>query len=121
MSYSDNAHFYISLIPRCLYNNSKANEQHLARFKQTPNVMQLNGPKQKYSFAKKSISDQEENVNSSYVGDVEDPLWVRHKGRQPKRYKSSSELSKKTIRNNKGERHCQKCKQTSHYAPRCPN
>ncbi|CAG8816129.1 6689_t:CDS:1, partial [Gigaspora rosea] len=66
---------------------------------------------------KKSISDREENVNSSYV-DVEDPLRVRHKGRQSKRYKSSGELPKKAIRNKKGERHCQNCKQTGHYAPR---
>ncbi|CAG8741570.1 5207_t:CDS:2, partial [Gigaspora margarita] len=115
--------------------------QHLIRFKQTPNVVQLHGPKQKYGFgigyAKKALDlairtnkvndlvnelehqDQDDNDSAG----VQDPLRVRYKGRQPKRYKSDSELPKKVmvVGNKKGERHCQKCKKTGHYALRCPN
>ncbi|CAG8774069.1 20854_t:CDS:1, partial [Gigaspora rosea] len=78
--------------------------------------------------------DQDNNItstNSTEVGatEVGNPLQVQHKGRQPKRYKSGGELPKKKLvtvsnskkKNKKGERRCQKCKQTGHYAPRCPN
>ncbi len=86
MSYSANTRFHISLIPRQWYNNNKyhidQNEenitliyqiggskldemeqplsfQYLANFRQTPNVVQLQGSKQKYGFgmgyAKKAL------------------------------------------------------------------
>ncbi|CAG8749650.1 12993_t:CDS:2, partial [Racocetra fulgida] len=128
MSYFVNARFHIILIPKRWYNNSKINEdeasvpiyqikkiesnelpqplsfQHLARFKQTPNVIQLHGPKQKYGFGmgyakkaldlaicanknsllkktKRDMSVQDENVNLTNVDvSVGDPLRVQHKG-----------------------------------------
>jgi hypothetical protein len=71
---------------------------------------------------------------------IGDPLHVRHKGRQPNRYKSCCEPQKKKAKHiqditnitnkkeviavktsKKGERHCKKCNQTGHYASRCPN
>src|SRR6266496_2110528 len=89
VSYSVYAQFHISLIPQCWYNNKYNNIenkenmipvyhigeselhdeleqplpqlsfQHLANFRQTPNVVQLQGPKQKYGFgmgyAKKAL------------------------------------------------------------------
>jgi len=196
MSYSVNAQFHISLIPKRWYNNNKYNVelreeykedmvptyieldgleqplpqllfQHLENFRQTPNVVQLQGPKQKYGFgmgyAKKALdlairtdkvdefvdqvkcfientkaelSEQQENIDFMHIGD---PLQVRHKGRQPNRYRSCGEPQKKkaklrnitnTTNNNHEEtnqtsqkkgRHCKKCNQTGHYAPRCPN
>jgi len=95
------------------------------------------------SFIKKikeELSNNQEN-NNSIIGD---PIQVQHKDRQPKRYKSKGELSRKkrimnemtnTINHNsensrsaihdfnnqKHARHCQKYKQPDHYAPRCPN
>ena len=195
MSYSANAKFHISLIPQRWYNNNKYNIeyeenaipiyhikeselneleqplpqlsfQHLKNFRHTSNVIQLQGPKQKYGFgmgyAKKALdlairadkvdefvnqvrcfientkaelSEQQENM-SSMIGD---PLRVTHKGRQPNRYKSCGEPQKKKARNvgditnkdeevgsshqtgKKKERHCKKCNQVGHYAPRCPN
>ncbi|CAB4438645.1 unnamed protein product [Rhizophagus irregularis] len=137
---------------------------------ETPNVVQLQGPKQKYGFgmgyAKKALdlaiqtdkvnefvdqvkcfientkaelSEQQENLTSMHIGDL---LQVQHKGRQPNRYKSCGELQRKKskyIRNitnitnkncekvvenqvgKKRERHCKKCNQPGHYAPRCSN
>lgn len=196
MSYSSNAQFHIMLIPQRWYNDKKyqmnqqehylvpvyqieKNEtdfflsqssfQHLERVRQTPNIKQLQGPKQKFGFgmgyakkaldyairtdklnelvsqlenfieeAKEELSNNQENIDSI----VGDPIQVKHKGRQPNRYKSGGELlqkKKKTIRdvtnvndqhigpviqdfsNQKRARHCQKCKKTGHYAPRCPN
>ncbi|CAG8560807.1 2148_t:CDS:1 [Gigaspora rosea] len=87
--------------------------------------------------------------NASFIS-VEDPLHVPHKGRQPNRYKSGGESSRKaryivqsTEQSNEGEiqkvtkalnsyvsalqdsekkvRQCHKCKQVGHYAPTCPN
>ena len=82
MSYSINAQFHISLISRRWYNSNKYNAeqynetiqveeneleivrpqlsfQHLANFRQTPNIVQPHGPKQKYGFgmgyAKKAL------------------------------------------------------------------
>ncbi|CAG8789179.1 10810_t:CDS:1, partial [Gigaspora rosea] len=81
---------------------------------------------------------------------VEDPLHIPHKGRQPNRYKSGGESSKKAQRtgqsidrsneeesqkvteafndniialqdSEKKVRWCHKCKQVGHYAPTCPN
>ncbi|PKC03317.1 hypothetical protein RhiirA5_380262 [Rhizophagus irregularis] len=80
MSYSTTAQFHISLVSQRWYNNSKYNEheknvmpiyhigenklseleqpipqlsfQHLANFRQTPNIVQLQGPKQKYGFGR---------------------------------------------------------------------
>ncbi|CAG8800282.1 27529_t:CDS:2, partial [Gigaspora margarita] len=152
--------------------------QHLVGFKQTHNVEQLQGPKQKYRFgmgyAKKALdlairADKVEEFvsnlknfievtksdlfstqsNASFIS-VKDPLHVLHKGRQPNRYKSGGEPSRKvrhivqsTDRSNEGEiqkvtealnsnvstlqdsekksRWCHKCKQVGHYAPTCPN
>jgi hypothetical protein len=194
MSYSVNARFHISLIPKRWYNNNKYNInqreenmtpichigeseldeleqplppqlsfQHLANFRQTPNVVQLQGPKQKYGFgmgyAKKALdlairtdkvnefvnqvkcfiedtkaelSEQGKNIALMHIGD---PLRVPHKGRQPNRYKSCGEPSQKKTKNirditniineeeggKKRGRHCKKCNQVGHYAPRCPN
>jgi hypothetical protein len=195
MSYSNNAQFHISLIPRRWYNYNKYNTeqhkepiyqieeneldemgprlsfQHLANFRKTPNIVQSRGPKQKYgfgmSYAKKALdiavrtdkvnefvnqmeyfienvkvdlSEQQENAISMHIGD---PLRVRHKGRQPNRYKSCGEPQKKKVRriqditnhitnkdneevitgqeDKKRERRCKKCNQVGHYAPRCPN
>ena len=70
--------------------------------------------------------------------DIGDPLRVRHKGRQPNRYKSCGEPKTKVRRiqditntknhevvtsqdGKKRERHCKRCNQVGHYAPRCPN
>ncbi|CAG8821484.1 14913_t:CDS:2, partial [Gigaspora margarita] len=134
LSYSINAQYHIRLISRCWYSNKIDDPQieaslpmyqlqnrlksaqptsllfqYLMRFKQTPDVVQLKGPKQKYRFAnnvdefvneierfientKKNMHNQDENIN---ITDVSDLLIVQHKGRQPKRYKSGSELPKK--------------------------
>ncbi|CAB4445178.1 unnamed protein product [Rhizophagus irregularis] len=143
--------------------------QHLANFRQTPNIVQPRGPKQKYGFGigyakkaldlairadkvdefvnqieyfiesvKSELSDQQENMH------IGDPLRVRHKGRQPNRYKSCGEPQKKKVRRiqditntttnknrkedvvasqegKKKERRCKNCNQVGHYAPRCPN
>ncbi|CAG8648598.1 18518_t:CDS:2 [Gigaspora margarita] len=100
--------------------------QYLMRFKQTPNIVQLKGPKQKYEFAnnidefvneierfientKKNIHNQDENINPTDIG------------RQPKRYKSGGELPKKkvakiessNVESKKRKRHCQKYKGTA--------
>jgi hypothetical protein len=88
---------------------------------------------------KVELSDQE---NGAFIH-IGDPLQVQHKGRQPNRYKSCGEPLKKkgryiqdisnTINKDheenveanqeckKRERHCKKCNQVGHYAPRCPN
>ena len=87
--------------------------------------------------------------NASFIS-VKDPLHVPHKGRQPNRYKSGGEPSRKvqrtvqsTEQSNETEiqkvtkafndnvstlqdsetkvRRCHKCKQVGHYAPTCPN
>ena len=89
--------------------------------------------------AREELSSNQENIDSI----VRDPIQVKHKGRQPNRYKSRGELpQKKKIKairdvtnvndqhsrsaiqdssNQKRARLCQKCKKTGHYAPRCPN
>ena len=88
---------------------------------------------------KAELSDQQENNISMHIGD---PLKVRHKGRQPNRYKSCGEPQKKKVsriqditnitnkdhkevvasqEGKKKERHCKNCNQVGHYAPRCPN
>jgi len=153
MSYSVNAKFHISLIPQRWYNNNKYNIeqheenmvpiynigeseldelerplfqlsfQHLANFRQTPNVVQLQGPKQKYGFgmgyAKKALdlAIRTDKVNElvdqikRFIEDtkaelseqqenidsmhIDDPLRVQHKGRQPNRYRSCGEPQKK--------------------------
>ena len=92
-------------------------------FRQTPNVVQLQGPKQKYGYgmgyAKKALdlavqvdefvdqvkyfidntkvelSEQQENMVFMHIGD---PLRVKHKGRQPNRYKSCGEPQKKRVK-----------------------
>jgi hypothetical protein len=149
---------------------SQLSFQHLEKVRQMPNIRQLQGPKQKFGFGmgyakkaldyairadklnefvgqlenfiervKEELSNNEENIDSV----IRDPIQVKHKGRQPNRYKSRGELPQKkktkTIRditnvndryfgpviqdssNQKHARHCQKCKKTGHYAPRCPN
>ncbi|RIA88072.1 hypothetical protein C1645_826905 [Glomus cerebriforme] len=160
MSYSIYAQFYIFLISRQWYNYNKYNIkqhkklifqieenelegpqlsfQHLANFRQTFNVIQPQGPKQKYGFA--GLSNQQENVISIHISDL---LRVRYKGRQPNRYKSCDEPQKKKVKhvqditniinkdyeeevvtNQKGkkrERCCKNCNQVGHYASRCPN
>ena len=148
MSYSINAQFHISLIPQRWYNSNKYNTekynepiyqieqneleiagprlsfQLLANFRQTPNIVQPQGPKQKYGFgmgyAKKALDlairvdkvDEfvnqleyfiesvkaelsDQQENSMHIGD---PLRVRHKGWQPNRYKSCGEPQKKKVR-----------------------
>ena len=196
MSYSTNAQFHISLIPQWWYNNNKYNIEHeenmvptfyireselneleqplpqftfqyLKNFRQTSDVIQLQGPKQKYGFGmgyvkkafdlairtnkvdefvnqvkvfientKAELSELQENV-VMHIGDL---LKVAHKGRQPNRYKSCGEPAQKkkakyiqditkdheegVVVNQFGkkkERHCKKCNQVGHYAPRCPN
>ncbi|CAG8787186.1 19004_t:CDS:2, partial [Cetraspora pellucida] len=98
-------------------------QEHLVRFKQTPNVVQSHGPKQRYGFGmgyvKKALdlAIRANKVDDFVNVSIRDLLRVQHKGRQPKRYKSGSKLLKKMTGNKKGERHCQKCGQTGHYAP----
>ena len=143
---------------------SQLSFRHLANFRKTPNiVVQLQGSKQKYGFgmgyAKKALdlairtdkvnefvdqircfienikaelAEQQENIDM-HIGD---PLQVRHKGRQPNRYRSCGEPQKKKAKyiqditnitketsqdNNRKERCCKKCHQLGHYVPRCPN
>jgi len=152
VSYSVNAQFHILLIFQCWYNNkyieNKENMtpayhnigenelydeleqplpqlsfQHLANFRQTPNVIQLQGPKQKYGFgmgyAKKALdlairtnkidefvnqvkffiestkAELSEQEENRVSMHIGDPLRVQHKGRQPNRYKSCGEPQKK--------------------------
>jgi len=152
MSYSTNAQFHISLIPQRWYNNNKYNVEHeenivptfyireselneleqplpqftfqyLENFRQTPNVIQLQGPKQKYGFgmgyAKKALdlairTDKVDEFVNQVKGFIEstkaelselqenmvsmhigDPLKVAHKGRQPNRYRSCGEPQRK--------------------------
>ncbi|GES84169.1 hypothetical protein GLOIN_2v1487031 [Rhizophagus clarus] len=149
---------------------SQLSFQHLMNFRQTSNVVQVQGPKQKYRFgmgyAKKAfdlairtdkvdefvdqvkcfientkaeLSEQQENMISMHIGD---PLKVQHKGRQPNRYKSCGKSQRKKSKHiqditnttnknceevvesqvdKKRERHCKKCGQPDHYAPRCSN
>lgn len=145
--------------------------QHLTNIRKTPNIVQPQGPKQKYGFgmgyAKKALdlaiqadkvdefvnqveyfiesvkaelSNQQENGIFMHISD---PLRVRHKGRQPNRYKSCGEPQKKKVRRiqditnitnkdrkeevvasqegKKKERRCKNCNQVGHYASRCPN
>src|ERR1044072_7549973 len=153
MFYLANAQFHISLIPRRWYNNNKyhidQNEenitpiyqiggskldemeqplsfQYLANFRQTPNVVQLQGPKQKYRFgmgyAKKALDlairtdkvDEFVNQMKCFIESTKkelsdqqenidnmhigDLLQVQHKGRQPNRYKSGGKPLKKKAR-----------------------
>ncbi|RIA88077.1 hypothetical protein C1645_739671 [Glomus cerebriforme] len=111
MSYSIYAQFHISLISR--------------RW-QTLNVIQPQGPKQKYGFGmgytKKALDlTIRANKFDEFVNQIEyfiesikaelsdqqenvismhigDPLWVRHKGQQSNRYKSCGEPQKKKVR-----------------------
>ncbi|GET50778.1 hypothetical protein GLOIN_2v1487031 [Rhizophagus irregularis DAOM 181602=DAOM 197198] len=105
-----------------------------------PDIMQLQGPKQKYGFgmgyAKKALDYAVHSVENMVIGD---PLRIQHKGRQPNHYKSGGEVTKKSQKRKlqaiqdvtntieqgssvqKRSRLCQKCKQPGHYAPQCPN
>ncbi|CAG8792928.1 15940_t:CDS:2, partial [Cetraspora pellucida] len=93
---------------------------------------------------KSDLERQQENINDDEYLDIDDPIYVRHKGCQPNHYKSEGEgSSKKKIRilhdnmanqilnnnnsnnelnqnvsnsNPKCVRHCYKCKQAGHYA-----
>ncbi|CAG8465185.1 14299_t:CDS:2, partial [Rhizophagus irregularis] len=123
--------------------------QHLANFRQTPNIVQPRGPKQKYGFgmgyAKKALdlAIWADKVDE-FVNQIEYFIEIRHKGRQPNRYKSCGEPQKKKVRRiqditntttnknhkedvvasqegKKKERRCKNCNQVGHYAPRCPN
>src|SRR5581483_12385383 len=89
---------------------------------------------------KVELSEQQENMVFMHIGNL---LRVKHKGRQPNRYKSCGEPQKKRVKQirditnttnkdckeeairsqagKKKERHCKKCNQTGHYAPRCSN
>ena len=89
---------------------------------------------------KVDLSEQQENAISLHISD---PLRVRHKGRQPNRYKSCGETQKKKARriqdttniankdheeeiivdqeDKKKGRRCKICNQVGHYAPTCPN
>ena len=97
--------------------------QYLANFRQTPNVIQLQGPKQRYGFgmgyAKKAFDlairtdkvDEFVNQVKCFIQSTKaelseqeenrvsirigDLLRVQHKGRQPNRYRSCGELQKK--------------------------
>ena len=97
--------------------------QYLANFRQTPNVIQLQGPKQKYGFgmgyAKKALDlairtdkvDEFVNQVKCFIESTKaelseqeenrvsmrigDPLRVQHKGRQPNRYRLCGESQKK--------------------------
>ncbi|PKY36814.1 hypothetical protein RhiirB3_460331, partial [Rhizophagus irregularis] len=82
---------------------SRLSFQHLANFRQASSIVQPQGPKQKYGFgmgyAKKAldlaIQTDKENGISMHIGN---PLRMRHKGRQPNRYKSCGEPQKKKVR-----------------------
>jgi hypothetical protein len=84
-----------------------------------------------YDAQNKNVQEQEADINN--------PAIIRHKGRPPKRLKSSVETQGKRVlkdstqvnimddknviedeTNNKG-RKCGKCKQYGHYAKTCPN
>uniref|UniRef100_U9T2N9 Uncharacterized protein n=1 Tax=Rhizophagus irregularis (strain DAOM 181602 / DAOM 197198 / MUCL 43194) TaxID=747089 RepID=U9T2N9_RHIID len=102
-----------------LYFEDEENEldQHLANFRKTPSIVQSRDPKQKYgfniSYAKKAldIAVQTDKVNEfinqmeyfienenaifMHIGDL---LRVRHKSRQPNRYKSCGEPQKKKMK-----------------------
>jgi hypothetical protein len=89
---------------------------------------------------KVELSNQQENGIFMHIGN---PLRVRHKGRQPNRYKSCGESQKKKVKHiqditnitnkdrkekvvasqegKKKERRCKNCNQVGHYAPRCLN
>ncbi|PKC52886.1 hypothetical protein RhiirA1_480458, partial [Rhizophagus irregularis] len=73
---------------------SRLSFQHLANFRQASSIVQPQGPKQKYGV-KSELSDQQENGISMHIGN---PLRMRHKGRQPNRYKSCGEPQKKKVR-----------------------
>ncbi|GBB92843.1 hypothetical protein RclHR1_20650001 [Rhizophagus clarus] len=101
---------------------SQSSLQHLEKVRQTPNIKQLQGPKQKFGFSmgytkkaldyairadklnelvnqlesfieemKEELSNDQENIDSI----VKDLIQVKHKGRQPNRYKSGGEISQK--------------------------
>ncbi|PKC03822.1 hypothetical protein RhiirA5_379865, partial [Rhizophagus irregularis] len=149
MSYSAHARFHITLIPRRWHNDKKFNlnqdhasipsyqigkdesdisEQtplqsisfsHLERIRKMPDIMQMQGPKQKYGFgmgyAKKALDyavradkveefvtqlkvfieetkeDLSDQQDSVENMVIGDPLRTQHKGRQPNRYKSGGE------------------------------
>ncbi|CAB4437937.1 unnamed protein product [Rhizophagus irregularis] len=112
--------------------------QHLANFRQTPNIVQPRGPKQKYGFgmgyAKKALDlairadkvDEFVNQIEYFIESVKselsdqqenmhigDPLRVRHKDRKEDVVASQEGKKKK--------RRCKNCNQVGHYAPKCPN
>ena len=148
MSYSNYAQFHISLIPQRWYNNNKYEEnmvptyhireselneleqplpqlsfQYLENFRQIPNVIQVQSPKQKYGFgmgyAKKALDlairtdkvDEFVNQVKCFIENAKaelseqqenvvsmhigDLLQVQHKGRQPNRYRSCGEPKKR--------------------------
>ncbi|CAB4444639.1 unnamed protein product [Rhizophagus irregularis] len=100
---------------------SQPSFQHLEKVRQMPNIKQLQGPKQKFGFGigyakkaldyyairadklnelvsqlesfieemKEELSINQENIDSI----VKDPIQVKHKRRQPNRYKSGGETS----------------------------
>ncbi|CAG8622557.1 5945_t:CDS:10, partial [Cetraspora pellucida] len=121
---------YEAFVPMYQIKQMESNElpqllsfQHLVRFKQTSNVVQSHGPKQRYRFgmeyAKKPLDLAiHANKVDDFVNEIERFIEkLRGICRQPKRYKSGSELLKKITGNKKEGRHCQKCRQTGHYAP----
>ncbi|GES82315.1 hypothetical protein GLOIN_2v1487031 [Rhizophagus clarus] len=150
-SHLSNAQFHISLIPQRWYNNNKYNFeqheknilvsfhigenelgdeskhplsqlsfQHLMNFRQTSNVVQadefVDQVKCFIENTKAKLFKQQENVIFMHIGDL---LKVQHKGRQPNRYKSCEVVESQV--DEKREKHCKKCGQPGHYAPRCPN
>ncbi|CAG8736805.1 19415_t:CDS:2, partial [Rhizophagus irregularis] len=104
--------------------------QHLANFRQTPNIVQLQGPKQKYRFVKCFIEntkvelfEHQENIVSMHIGN---PLRVQHKARHMRNITNitNNENEERVVATQAGktrERYCKKCHQTGHYAPQCPN
>ncbi|CAG8641727.1 118_t:CDS:2 [Funneliformis caledonium] len=103
-------------------------------FRQTPNIVQLQGPKQKYGFSMRYVKKALDlAIQTDKVDEFVDQ--VQHKGRQPNRYKSCGESLKKKAKHirditnitnkdheeasqsgKKRERHYKLCNQIGHYA-----
>ncbi|CAG8530594.1 9814_t:CDS:2, partial [Gigaspora rosea] len=65
------------------------------------------------------LDKPKENNNINYLEDIEDPILTKKV--QNSENDVTTQNSSTSNSNPKRERHCHKCGQTEHYAPRCPN